>query len=66
MFIFSQMRDGYYADYKPAYPQKTKEDMSLFWDGDNKYTLLAQIGCDGNEWLTRDFADFEEMKDICE
>lgn len=62
---YSQMKDGYYASYKPCYPKDTKEDMFLFWDGLNKWCLCAQIGCDGNEWLRRDFKDIKEMINNC-
>ena len=62
---YSQVKDGYYADYKPSYPDKTKEDMFIFWDGKEKLSLHAQIGCDGNEWIKRDFNSFEDLRNEC-
>lgn len=57
---FSQTQSGYYADYKPSYPERSKEDMIFFWNGADQYTLMGHLG--EEEWIARHFYSFYDVE----
>lgn len=57
---FTQIRDGYYADYRPKYPECSLHDALVFWNGRDTLQLAARDR-DGTVAL-KNFLDFDRMK----
>lgn len=55
---FSQMKDGYYADFRPKYPKRSLDDMTIYSGNVTEYTLLCHLG---EEWFSRRFECFADM-----